>query len=195
MSTKKINPRRELIVLAAAKLFREKGYSSTGMRDIAAIVGIEAASLYNHIQSKAEILEEICFKMANSFTEQLLKVESNQDLNCLQQLEKILRFHIGMWINHLDESIVTTNESKYLNEPFYSKFNLERKEYVHRLERIIEKGMQEGMIKVIQPYTVVLSIMSALRGIEFWHRSKKGIGAKELENNMVAFLILGLRKT
>ena len=55
--------------------------------------------------------------------------------------------------------------------------------------------MQEGIIKVIQPYTVVLSIMSALRGIEFWHRSKKGIGAKELENNMVAFLILGLRKT
>lgn len=195
MSTKKINPRKELIVLAAAKLFREKGYTATGMRDIAAIVGIEAASLYNHIQSKAEILEEICFKMANSFTEQILKVESNQALNCLQQLEKILRFHIGMWINHLDESMVTTNESKYLNEPFYSKFNLERKEYVYRLERIIEKGIQEGIIKVIQPYTVVLSIMSALRGIEFWHRSKKGIGAKELENNMVTFLILGLRKT
>lgn len=195
MTTKKINSRRELIVLAAAKLFKEKGYAATGMRDIAAIVGIEAASLYNHIQSKAEILEEICFKMANSFTEQLLLVESDNELNCLQQLEKILRFHIGMWINHLDESIVTTNESKYLNDPFYTKFNQERKEYVSRIEQIIEKGIREGIIKVIQPYTVVLSIMSALRGIEFWHRSKKGIGAKELENNMVTFLIMGLRKT
>jgi AcrR family transcriptional regulator len=192
MSTKKINPRRLLITATAAKLFREKGYSATGMREIATIVGIEAASLYNHIQSKSELLEEICFKMAESFTNQLKEVESNPTLNCLQQLEKILRFHIGMWINHLDESIVTTTESKYLNEPSFTTFNQERKEYVNKLENIIEMGIQQGIIKTIQPYTVVLSIMSALRGIEFWHRSKKGISAKELENNMVSYLITGL---
>ena len=42
MSTKKINPRRLLITATAAKLFREKGYSATGMREIATIVGIVA---------------------------------------------------------------------------------------------------------------------------------------------------------
>jgi hypothetical protein len=63
---------------------------------------------------------------------------------------------------------------------------------VNKLENIIEMGIQQGIIKTIQPYTVVLSIMSALRGIEFWHRSKKGISAKELENNMVSYLITGL---
>ncbi|RYF93648.1 MAG: TetR/AcrR family transcriptional regulator, partial [Chitinophagaceae bacterium] len=59
--------RKDVIIAKAARLFREKGYSASSMRDLAEEVGVEAASLYNHISSKAEILQEICFKVANKF--------------------------------------------------------------------------------------------------------------------------------
>jgi len=186
--------RKEMITLAAAKLFREKGYPSTGMRDLAGEVGIEAASLYNHIRSKAELLQEICFRVANDFNAQLLNVEADEKMGGLEKLEAIVRYHIRMWVNRLDEAMVTNNESKYLEEPYNSTFLNERRAYVRRLEQVIEDGIRKGNIRKIQPYTVVLNIMSAVRGIEFWHRTRKNISAAELEENMVLHLVKGLKK-
>ena len=59
--------RKERIIQVAEKLFKEKGFMATSMRDIAGELNIEAASLYSHIKSKDEILETICFRMADQF--------------------------------------------------------------------------------------------------------------------------------
>lgn len=194
ISGRKNGNRKEMITLAAAKLFREKGFPSTGMRDLAGEVGVEAASLYNHIRSKAELLQEICFRVANDFNSQLLEVEADEKMTGLEKLEAIVRFHIRMWVNRLDEAMVTNNESKYLEEPYNGTFLNERRVYVRRLEQVIEDGIKKGNIRKIQPYSVVLNIMSAVRGIEFWHRTKKNISASELEENMVLHLVKGLKK-
>jgi AcrR family transcriptional regulator len=194
INNRKNSTRKEVITLAAARLFREKGFPSTGMRDLAGDVGVEAASLYNHIRSKSELLQEICFRVANDFTAQLLQVEAEATLNQLQKLESIVRFHISMWINRLDEAMVTNNESKYLEEPYLSTFLNERRVYVRRLEQIIEEGIRKGQIRKVQPYAVVLTLLSAVRGIEYWHRTKKNISADELEESMIVHMVNGLKK-
>ncbi len=194
INSRKNATRKEVITLAAARLFREKGFPSTGMRDLAGDVGVEAASLYNHIRSKSELLQEICFRVANDFTAQLLEVEGEDSLNCLQKLEAIVRFHISMWINRLDEVMVTNNESKYLEEPYHSTFLNERRVYVRRLEQIIEEGIRKNQVRKVQPYAVVLTLLSAVRGIEYWHRTKKNITADELEESMIVHMVNGLKK-
>ena len=60
--------RKEEIINAASVLFKEKGYSAVTMRDLATAMGIKAASLYNHIQSKQEILSTIIIDLAEEFT-------------------------------------------------------------------------------------------------------------------------------
>ena len=52
-------PARAAIVEAAARLFGEKGYHGTSVRDISNEVGILAGSLYSHIATKQELLAEI----------------------------------------------------------------------------------------------------------------------------------------
>ena len=44
------SPRKLEIISVASTLFKEKGYSAVTMRDIAKVMGIKAASLYNHIK-------------------------------------------------------------------------------------------------------------------------------------------------
>lgn len=50
---------KQRIFNAAAKLFAQRGYPDTSIRDIAAEVGIKGSALYNHYGSKEEILNSI----------------------------------------------------------------------------------------------------------------------------------------
>ncbi|HET9123794.1 MAG TPA: TetR/AcrR family transcriptional regulator [Solirubrobacteraceae bacterium] len=52
---------RERIISAAAELFHTQGVHATTMRQIAAVVGIRAASLYNHFPGKQELLFTIAY--------------------------------------------------------------------------------------------------------------------------------------
>lgn len=185
--------RKDAITAAAARLFREKGYPATGMRDLARHVGVEAASLYNHIGSKAELLQLICMRIAADFTAQLAQMEADTRRNSIEKVEAIVRFHVRMWVDRLDEVLVATSESRNLEEPFLSQFLQERRQYVRRLENIIDAGIRAKEIRPIEPYVVVLTLMSAVRGIEFWHRTRKNVSAQQLEESMVTNLVAGLR--
>lgn len=54
-----MSARRDEIVAVARKLFAERGYVSTSMRDIADATGLLPGSLYTHFASKAQLVEEI----------------------------------------------------------------------------------------------------------------------------------------
>ncbi|MBZ5858747.1 TetR/AcrR family transcriptional regulator [Flavihumibacter profundi] len=184
--------KKEVIVEAATRLFREKGFKAASMRDLAEAVGVEAASLYNHIQSKEELLQEICFKVANEFTQKVDEIE-NSDLTSIQKVEAMLRFHIRQMFHHYEMVIVADRDWKHLSDPYLSNFHSQRRVYRKRLAGIIEKGIAQKEIKPVDAPTVVLIMLHAVNGIESWHRSKEKISPKQLEENMVLIMIEGLK--
>jgi AcrR family transcriptional regulator len=192
IKTDKNISRKDVIVNKAATLFREKGYKAASMRDLAEAVGVEAASLYNHIKSKSELLHELVFSVANKFVLKLDEIES-ESISSLDKMEKILRFHISEMINHYEEVYVSDREWKHLSDPYLSNYQNQRRVYRKRLAAIIEEGIRNKEIKAIDAPTVVLIFLHAVSGIESWHRSTKKITAEELEQNMVAILIDGLK--
>lgn len=185
--------RKEVIIAEAAKLFREKGFSATSMRDLAEHVGVEAASLYNHISSKAEILQEICFKVANQFMSHIEEVDNSQ-LSAIAKVEAILRFHIRQMVEHYEEVYVSDREWKHLTEPYMQNMQSQRRAYRQKIALIIEDGIRRGEIKQIDAPTAVLIMLHAVSGIESWHRSTRKIDGKLLEDNMVMILVEGLKK-
>jgi AcrR family transcriptional regulator len=185
--------KKGLILQRAATMFRERGFAASSMRDLAETVGIEAASLYNHIRSKNEILEAICFEVANLFNEKLQEIESNRQ-HTINKIESILRFHIEQMIDNYEKVIVTDREWRHLDEPYRTNFQSQRRSYRKRFAAIIEEGIAKGEIRRIDAPTAVLIMLHAVNGIESWHRSQAKISAEELSNNMIRILIDGLRK-
>ena len=192
IKTEKNGSRKDVIVRKAATLFREKGYKAASMRDLAEAVGVEAASLYNHIKSKSELLHELVFSVANKFVLKMDEIES-ENISSLEKMEKLLRFHITEMIHNYEEVYVSDREWKHLSDPYLSNYQNQRRVYRKRLAAIIEEGIRNKEIKTIDAPTVVLIFLHAVSGIESWHRSTKKITANELEQNMVTILIDGLK--
>jgi AcrR family transcriptional regulator len=185
--------KKDFIILRASAMFREKGFPATSMRDLAEAVGIEAASLYNHIQSKSEILQEIIFRAANDCNIHLESLEDS-DMNSIQKIESLIRFHVQMMLNRFDDYTVMVNEWIHLSEPHLTNFTNQRRSYVQKMEAIIDEGTHNKEMNPVLPYVATLTILSSVRGLEFWHRSGKKISPQTMEDNMVNHLISGLKK-
>lgn len=185
--------KKDLIIQRASAMFREKGFPATSMRDLAEAVGIEAASLYNHIQSKSEILQEIVFRISNECNVHLDSLEEQQGNNT-KKIESLIRFHVQMMLTRFDDYTVMINEWNHLTEPYLTNFTTQRRNYVQKMEAIIDEGVRNKEMKPILPYVAMLTILSSVRGLEFWHRSGKKITPQMLEDHMVNHLISGLKK-
>jgi len=193
IKTENNGTKKAVIVQHAALLFKSKSYSASSMRDLAERVGVEAPSLYNHIGSKSELLQAICFKVGNTFIEQIEQI-TNSNHSIVHNIETIIRFHINMMAENFDEIYVANHEWKHLKEPYLSDFLNIRRNYEKSLVQLITTGIENKELQPINPYVAVLTILSAVRGLEFWQRNKKNISKQELENDMVNLLLNGIVK-
>jgi hypothetical protein len=111
----------------------------------------------------------------------------------IKKIEQLLRFQINQMVENYEMVYVSDREWKHLSEPYLSNFQAQRRNYRKRFAGIIEQGMKKNEIRSIDAPTAVLIMLHAISGIESWHRSKKKINAKELEDNMLTIMIDGLR--
>lgn len=185
--------KKDVITRKGAAIFRKKGFASSSMRELADSIGVEASSLYNHIGSKSEILQIICFKVANDYNLHLAVVEMEAG-NAVSKMEMLIRFHLKMMLENYDEVYVANHEWKQLEEPYLSNFLNQRKSYEARLVEIVRAGIAKNEFRDTHPHIAVLVMLSAVHGIENWLANKKNPTSVELENDIVTLLLNGLKK-
>ena len=86
--------RREEIVSAAVKLFCEKGYEGTTIRDIARAVGVTEGLLYHYFPSKAELIAE-CWRRCSWHSRAVAIVNQAGDRPVAEVLHELIRDHLA----------------------------------------------------------------------------------------------------
>jgi TetR/AcrR family transcriptional regulator, cholesterol catabolism regulator len=185
--------RRDYILEEAAKLFKERGFSATTMRDLAEKLNIKAASLYNHISSKEDILAHICFTFAHEYVSQLSKIDS-LPLPAAQKIEAVIDLHVSLSTQDAAAIIITNYEWKHLPEPHLATFKALRKGYEKQFLDIIAQGVEAGTLRNIDPQVVMFTLLSALRWIPFWYKEARGISPDDLKKNIKTLILKGLEK-
>ncbi|MCC6866421.1 MAG: TetR family transcriptional regulator [Ignavibacteria bacterium] len=183
--------RKEQIFKAAAKLFRKKGYEASTMRELAKMLGIEAASLYSHIKSKDELLETICFRMAD---ELLRAIDEVNDLyfNAEEKLATAIKNHIKIITGDMDSSTVFLRDWRRLQEPRKSDFIKLRNKYEFGFTQILINGENENVFKAHDKKFAVLTILSAVNWVTEWYNPNGSMTPDEISEHLYKFITSGL---
>ena len=192
IKTSENSSKREIIIVQAAKLFKEKGYKAASMRELATAVGVEAASLYNHIDSKNDLLNAICMNVANRYTSHINSIESEQS-TVINKFEKLLRFHVKEMMVNYEEVYVTDHDWRNMEEPHLSEYREMRRNYRKQFASVVQKGIDQKEIKPIDANSIVMISINAIAAVDQWHRIVHKVNSKDLEDNIVTILVDGIK--
>lgn len=187
----KITDRKLEIITIAAQLFKEKGYSAVTMRDIAQAMNIKAASLYNHIKSKQEILVLIIIEIAEEFTHVMNDIVASKT-TVVNKIERVIQLHITITLRNADALACLNNDWMHLTDDELKYFVKMREEYEENFRKIISEGVLEGEIKNINQEVVVFSILSTLRTMYLWYDKTKALDAQTLQNTIATVFLEGV---
>jgi len=113
MTAEQVGTRREELLAIAARLFAEKGFRNTTVRDIADAAGILSGSLYHHFDSKESMVDEILSTFQEELFGQYDEILAG-DADPLAQLEQAVLVSFEAIDKHRDEVAIFQNDAAYL---------------------------------------------------------------------------------
>ncbi|HFQ61788.1 MAG TPA: TetR/AcrR family transcriptional regulator [Epsilonproteobacteria bacterium] len=157
---------KEKILKTALKLFSEKGYKATTVRDIAGAMGVKQSALYNHFKNKDEILETLISNLTSSaivtlFDDKDTQEPKNQGKALLASIGttfKLLGFdgqNEALYKLLMQEIFRNERIREIYNEHFYQ-------ENVKKLSGLFFGMMQEELIKSSDPLLLANEFFSPL---------------------------------
>lgn len=188
-----VKPKKKIIIEEAAHIINEKGYVGMTMRDLATRVGIEAASLYNHIQSKEQILNFICFKLADTYTSAMTEIEDSQE-SIPEKIQSLIQLHVKINAESATLASVMNDEWRHLSEPELSRFLNLRRSYEQRFLNIIEEGIDTNLLQCDDSKITLYTILSSMRWLQHWYNENRHISIETIQQNITNFLMNGLIK-
>ena len=187
----KLTRRKLEIVSTAAKLFRKKGYNSVSMRDLAQALDIKAASLYNHISSKQEILAIIILEVAENFTEHINTVFP-ESINSVEKLESVIENHIQITVEKTNALACLNNDWMHLEQSDLESYLVMRNAYEAKMRNIIEQGIQQKQLQNRNIDLVLFSLLSTLRTLHLWYSKNKETSPQLMFEEMKQNLLHGI---
>lgn len=179
MSTRAVRSRDD-VVRTAGRLFAERGYHGTSMRDLAAELGLLGSSLYSHISSKEDLLVEVVERGASLFqasAEAALKTPGT----AADRLEALVAGHVEVVLENLDEVRTFLNEAGALDDTHRSRVLAARDRYEGSFRAVLSEA------KVADPKLAAIFLLSILNAVERWYRPTGPIDGKRLVKEILRF--------
>ncbi|HLG85066.1 MAG TPA: TetR/AcrR family transcriptional regulator [Bradyrhizobium sp.] len=159
----------EAIRRAGLRLIFEHGYEAMSLRQLAAEVGIQVGSLYNHIATKQDLLFDLVQDHINELLRQLDLALAGKD-EPVERLRAFVAFHVGYHMTRKREVYIANSELRSLDPKNYQAVVALRSAYERRLADILSQGVASGAFEVVDVQVATFAILSLLTGLCNWYR-------------------------
>lgn len=187
-----MNKTKRKIFETSMKLFAEKGYEATSIEEITATVGVAKGTLYYHFSSKEEIfnflVEEGIKLLQNS-----IDIKTAKRNNYIDKIKAIVLIQIKIVSKY--EDIITILLSQFWgNENRNKRCQNQVFEYIDKIEKIVQEGIQKGEIKKGDPRIIASEIYGLICStLIYKKRENTEIDVMKLYHEYENTVINGLR--
>ncbi|EHR51199.1 transcriptional regulator [Saccharomonospora marina XMU15] len=128
--------RRERLLVAAPRPFRERGFHGVTMEDLGAAAGISGSSVYRHFASKADLLAAVYYRAADRLAAATsAAVDDASDPG--EALRRLVDSYVGFAFQHSDMAAVYLSESENLPEADRHALRKAQREHVEQWVRLV----------------------------------------------------------
>jgi TetR/AcrR family transcriptional regulator, cholesterol catabolism regulator len=163
----------------AAELFRSKGFALATTRELAKLLGLKKASLYYYVNSKQDLLYEICMESLRSISDEVQKaVETAAPAD---RLTAAIRAHVESACRDLAMHTVTLIELRALLPEHLADVVELRSAYERRLRSLLEQEQQAGKLRQdVDCRYLTLMLLNLLNWTIFWYNPAGPLSAQDL---------------
>jgi len=180
---------RERILIAAARLFRERGYRATTVRDIGREVGIQSGSLFHHFASKEQMLVEMLREAAISLCAGAqARIASSSDP--VERLRVLIRFEMECFVGSQTRDYFAVLVSEWRDVPAAIQPELQwhRTRYSEITRDVMEDCLAIGKLR-LPPDAAERVLHGITNGAVSWFKSHGRYSVSEF-SDIVASLLL-----
>lgn len=183
------NGRRTILLNTAAKLFAEKGFDRTSMRDIASHAGLLPGSVYHHFPSKAELFLATHQEGFNTVMKRVREA-AGEGTDPWDSLTKALTIHIDCMVGDSTPMQRLTGQSLAMND--HPELRGQLKPYRKAHEDFIRQLIDDLPLPEDSDRTLLrLTLLGASNWVFVWYR-QGGRTPQEIARDMVELLRHGI---
>jgi AcrR family transcriptional regulator len=181
----------EFILRTSARIFAEKSYHSTSMRDLARATGVSLAGLYHYCKSKEELLfliQDNCFgRVLERLEERLLDVEDP-----IVKLRIFIENHLSFFAANMAEMKVLSHESDSLHGDLHAHVSTRKDTYTKLATKILSEVHQGRDVSEQVNLTVATyALFGMMNWIYNWYDPKGKLKVHELAQNLTQLYLEG----
>lgn len=168
---------RDRLLLAAAQLFRQRGYAATTLRQIADLAGIKAGSVYYHFESKEEILIEVLDRGILAVADAVrARVDAlPPTASWLDRIGAAIEGHLWGLLHHGDFTSANIRIFGQIPDAIKERHRVIRRQYADYWEQLMEAARANGELSTEASTRVIrLFVIGALNWTVEWYNPGQG---------------------
>jgi len=182
--------KREALLIAAVRMFNERGFHATSLDDVAASLGVTKPVIYHYLGNKDQVLFE-CVRIGLAQLRQAAEGASAQPGTGLDRLKIFLRRYAEANMADFGRCVIRTSEET-LSPESRAQFRALKSEIDRAIRDMIEDAVADGSAAVEDVWLTAFTLAGALNWPARWYREDGPLTSAEIAVKMVDILVAGL---
>ena len=175
----------------SARIFAEKGFDGTSIREISRATGMSLAGLYYYFRTKEELLCLIQERCLVTLLENGRKIQQSEKT----PREKIALFvhnHLGFFLHNMNEMKVMSREDTALTADYEKRILDLKRRYLKALVDLVEELQRREQVRGLNVRVAALALFGMMNWIYTWYNPKRDPSLRALIEQMLRIFFFGV---